>query len=308
MTIHKSNFRSKDGFRLFALTLPILIATFVFSYLPLSGWSYAFYDYKVGFKLANCAYVGLKYFLMPFQNAVIQGEIIRVMRNTFAMSLIGLATSWLPMAFAIFLAEIKNPKFRRTVQTFTTIPNFISWVLVYSLAYAMLSVNDGFINRMLVGTGVIEQGINFLASPDNVWRNMWLYGVWKGLGWSAIMYVAAMSSIDEELFEAAVIDGAGRFQKILHITIPSLMPTFFILLVLSFANFLNNGIEQYFVFQNAMNKDHIEVLDLFVYNKGMASNNISYSTAVGMLKSVISLVLLACANFFSKLARGESIF
>ncbi|MEA4889119.1 MAG: ABC transporter permease subunit [Clostridiaceae bacterium] len=303
----KRSLRARHGIRPFLMTLPFLIATLIFSYLPLYGWRYAFFDYKAGFKLLDCNFVGLKHFLSLFQNQVILNDVGRVLQNTFAISLIGIATSFLPMLFAIFLSEIRNRAYRRTVQTITTIPNFISWVLVYSMAYAIFSVNDGFVNNLLVNLGLINDRINFLASPNNVWITMWGYGTWKGLGWSSIMYVASISSIDEQLFEAAAIDGASRMKRIWYITIPSLMPTFFVLLLLNIANFLNNGIDQYFVFQNAMNKAKIEVLDLYVYNKGIAGSNISFSTAVGMLKSVISIVLLFIANTASKLVRDEKI-
>jgi len=305
----RMNPRAKGGIILFFMSIPVLIATFLFSYLPLLGWQYAFYDFRPGFLLSDTNFVGLKHFLAPFSNIVLRQELIRVMQNTLAMSFIGLALSWLPMAFAIFLAEIRSKKYRRSVQTLSTIPNFISWVLVYALAFAMLSVNDGFVNRLLIQLGIIEEGINFLASSSNVWRNMTLYALWKNLGWGAILYIAAMSSIDDELMEAASIDGAGRLQKIWYITVPALLPTYFVLLILSIANFLNHGIEQYFVFQNPFNRARIEVLDLYVYNTGLAGNSISYSTAVGMLKSAISLLLLFSANFFSKLVRGgKSVF
>jgi putative aldouronate transport system permease protein len=171
----------------------------------------------------------------------------------------------------------------------------------------MFSVNDGFINNLLDGLGLIDDRINFLASSRNVWVTMWGYATWKGLGWGAIMYIAAITSIDEQLFEASAIDGASRMQRIWHITVPSLMPTFFVLLLLGIANFLNNGLDQYFVFQNAMNKSKIEVLDLYVYNKGIAGMNISFSTAVGMLKSLISIALLFLANTASKFVRDEKI-
>lgn len=141
-----------------------------------------------------------------------------------------------------------------------------------------------------------------------VWLSMWLWGTWKGLGWSAIMYIAALTGIDQEQYEAAAVDGAGRMQKIWHITIPGLLPTYFVLLLLSIANLVNNGMEQYFVFQNAMNKEYIEVLDLYVYNQGMVGINYSYSTAVSILKSIVSVTLLFVANMSSKLTRGESIF
>lgn len=224
------------------------------------------------------------------------------------MSFLGILTSVLPMGFAILLSEIKNKPFRKFVQTSVTIPNFISWVLVYSIAYVMFSVNDGFVNRMLVSMGILDQGVNFLASPNHVWLTMTAWGLWKGLGWNAIMYIAALTSIDDELYEAAKIDGAGRFQLIRHITVPGLLPTFFVLLILSIANLLNNGMEQYYIFQNAMNKESIEVLDLYVYNQGMVGYNYSFSTAVSMLKSVVSIVLLFFANTTSRLVRGESVF
>lgn len=297
----------QKGFRLFLLITPLLALVFIFSYLPLYGWIYAFFDYKPGRPLLSCEFTGLKNFTMMFADKYAFADIVRVMRNTFAMSFLGIITSPLPLFFAIFLAEIKILPYKKAVQTFTTIPNFISWVLVYSVAYAMFSVNDGFINRVLIDMGVIEEGINFLASSDNVWLSMLLWSTWKGLGWGAIMYIAAISGIDQEQYEAAAVDGASRMQKIWHITIPGLMPTYFVLLLLSIANLINNGMEQYFVFQNAMNKDYIEVLDLYVYNQGMVGFNYSFATAVSMLKSIISIALLFCANTMSKVIRGESI-
>lgn len=300
--------RKESGFRLFLYILPLLILVFVFSYLPLYGWSYAFFDYKPGRALKECEFVGLDNFKMMFQDSYAVKNIMRVMKNTFGMSFLGILTSVLPMGFAILLSEIKGRRFRKFVQTSVTIPNFISWVLVYSIAYVMFSVNDGFVNRMLVNLGVLDSGINFLASPDHVWISMTLWGLWKGLGWNAIMYIAALTGIDSELYEAAKIDGAGRMKLIRHITIPGLLPTFFVLLILSIANLLNNGMEQYYIFQNAMNKESIEVLDLYVYNQGMVGYNYSFSTAVSMLKSVVSVVLLFFANSMSKLVRGETVF
>lgn len=298
----------KNGFKLFLMALPFLIAVFVFSYMPLLGWKYAFYDYKAGFDLADCAFVGFKHFLEPFSNSVVRGELLRVLKNTFGMSLLGLLGAPLPMLFAIFLQEITFKKCRKFVQTVTTIPNFISWVLVFALAYSLFAVDGGLVNSILKALGLSKNGINFLASSDHNWITMWLVGIWKTLGWSAIMYISVLTSVDQGMYEAADIDGAGRFQKIWYVTIPALMPTFFVLLVLSIANFLNNGMDQYFVFQNAMNKENIEVLDLYVYNNGLVGNNISYSTAVGMLKSLVSVTLLFLANNASKLVRKESVF
>ena len=240
----KTRLIDQGGFRLWLLSLPFLILIFLFSYLPLYGWVYALFDYKPGRALLDCKFVGLDNFTRMFADKYALEDIVRVMKNTLGMSLIGIATSGLPMMFAVFLAEIKSKHYRKAVQTLTTIPNFISWVLVYSVAYAMFSVNDGFVNRLLMDLGILDEGINFLASSKHVWLSMWLWGTWKGLGWSAIMYIAALTGIDQEQYEAAAVDGAGRMQKIWHITIPGLLPTYFVLLLLSIANLVNNGVEQ----------------------------------------------------------------
>lgn len=289
------------------MVLPFLLAVFIFSYLPLYGWIYSFFDYKAGFKLLDCNFVGIKHFYALLSNTVLIGDILRVMSNTLAMSFLGILASPLPAIFAILLTEIQSKRSQKIFQTLTTLPNFISWILVYSVAWAMFSVGDGFLNRMLLQFGMIDQEINFMVSSGNTWFTMLAYSIWKSLGWSAIMYIAAISSIDPQLYEASVVDGANRFQRIWHITVPGLLPTYFVLLILSIANFINNGMEQYFVFQNPMNKATIEVLDLYVYNQGMLGQNISFATAVSMLKSLVSIALLFSANWLSKLVRKESI-
>lgn len=296
----KAEIESK--YKLFLMFLPFLALCFVFSYLPLWGWRYAFFDYRSGDVLSMEKFVGFKWFTYMFQNAATRRDIARVMKNTLAMSGLGIATSWVAMAFAIFLSEIKNSAFRRFVQIFTTIPNFISWVLVYAIAFAIFST-DGFINSL---TG---NNYDYLASTSHLWLKMLAWGMWKGLGWSAIIYIAGISGIDQQLYEAATVDGAGRFQKMLHITVPGLSSTFFVLLLMSIAGILSNGMDQYLVFTNAQTKSALQVLDLYVYDIGIGSQDalIPFSTVVSMTKSVISVVLLFIANGASKLIRGESI-
>lgn len=221
------------------------------------------------------------------------------------MSGITLGTSWIPMLFAVFLNEIHCVPFRKFVQTVTTLPNFISWVLVYSVAFSFFN-STGMVNSFLMSTGLTKEPILFLQSSDNVWLTQWLWLTWKNLGWAAIMYIAAISSIDGELFQAAKVDGATRMQMIRYITIPSLLPTFFVLLMMNIGNFLSNGMEQYYVFQNAFNKEYIQVLDLYVYNLAMGSGSYSVSVALSMLKSIVSVILLIVANTVSKVTRGES--
>ncbi|AGC67095.1 putative multiple-sugar transport system permease YteP [Thermoclostridium stercorarium subsp. stercorarium DSM 8532] len=297
----------KDKYRLFLMALPFLVLTFLFSYLPLHGWVYAFYNYRPGIPLRQNEFVGFYWFKSIVSNPTQTAEVLRVLRNTFAMSTLGLLTSVLPVIFAVFLSEIRVDWLRKSVQVLTTLPNFISWVLVYSFAFALFSTNTGFVNRILIQLGVIDRGINFLASNKHVWLTMILWSTWKSLGWNAIMYLAAITSIDPELYEAARVDGAGRFSMIWHITVPGIMPTYFVLLLLQIANFINNGMEQYYVFQNAINKDYIEVLDLYVYNIGMIGTSFSFATAVSALKSLVSVFLLMFANGLSKLVRGETI-
>lgn len=299
-------FEMKSKFKLFLMFLPFAALCFVFSYLPLYGWRYAFFDYKSGGTLSAENFVGFKWFTQLFQNQATRTDIVKVLRNTLAMSGLGIATSWLPMAFAIFLSEIKSAKVKRFVQTFSTIPNFISWVLVYAIALAIFA-SDGFISSILLNTGAVDKGINFLMSTEHMWLKMWLWGTWKGLGWSAIIYISGIAGIDQQLYEAATVDGAGRFQKMWHITVPGLVPTFMVMLLMGVAGILSNGMDQYLVFETANNKEWLNVLDLYVYKLGIGSGMIPLSTVVGMSKSIISVILLFLANSISKLVRGESI-
>ena len=295
-----------QGKRMFLYMLPFLLLCFAFSYFPLHGWIYSFYDYKPPLKLSQCNFMGLRWFKMIFGNPAQVRQLFIVMRNTFAMSFLNIATSVLPLFFAVFLNEIKCKWFRKMVQTLTTIPNFISWVLVYAVAFCLFS-NTGMVNTVLQNLGVILKPIKFLDSDSHTYIAMLLWSTWKGLGWGAIMYLASIAGIDQEMYEAARVDGAGRFQLMRYITLPELMPTYFVMLMLSVANFLNNGMDQYFVFLNAFNKAHIQVLDLYVYNIGMTGSSLSLATAISMLKSLISVTLLMAVNGISKKIRGVSL-
>ncbi|MCM1193513.1 MAG: ABC transporter permease subunit [Butyrivibrio sp.] len=304
-----SQYEMDSKFKLFLMFLPFAALCFVFSYLPLWGWRYAFFDYSAGGTLSMDNFVGFRWFTSLFQSEATRADVVRVLRNTLAMSGLGIATSWFAMAFAIFLNEIKNIRFRRFVQTFTTIPNFISWVLVYAIAFALFST-DGFVNTMASQMGILAEGVtgtNYLMSSSHIWLKMLAWGVWKGIGWSAIIYIAGISGIDQQLYEAATVDGAGRFARMWHVTLPGLIPTYCVMLLMSIANILSNGMDQYYVFRNQMNTNTIEVLDLYVYNLGIQNGNIPLSTVIGMVKSVVSVILLFAANRISKSVRGESI-
>jgi len=298
--------RKLGSVKKFLYILPFMVLLGVFAYYPLYGWIYAFYDYTPPIPLAKSQFVGLMWFHSMFENQTKINQILQVLKNTFAMSGLSILFSWLPMIFAIFLNEIKSIRYRKFVQTVTTLPNFVSWVLVYSLAYGLFS-SQGMFNSLLQQLGLSSSPIMFLQSSHHVYLSMWLWLTWKSLGWAAIMYIAAITGIDGSLYEAAQVDGATRMQVIRHITIPSLLPTYFVLLMLGIASFLNNGMEQYFVFQNAFNKNTIQVLDLYGYNLAMGGGSYSIATAISMLKSLVSIILLFSVNGLSKLVRGESI-
>ena len=298
--------QTKESKKMVLYILPFLILCALFSYFPLHGWIYAFFDYKPPLKLSQCEFVGWQWFKTLFSSPTQVAQMIQVLKNTFAMSLLGIASSILPLFFAIFLNEINCKWYRKLVQTLTTLPNFISWVLVYAIAFSFFA-SDGMINNVLMDAGIIQNPIKFLDADAHIYLAMTLWQIWKTVGWNAIMYLASLSGIDQELYDAAKVDGAGRFQLMRYITLPSLLPTFFVLLMLAVANFLNNGMDQYYVFQNAFNKDKIQVLDLYVYNVGMTGGSVSLATVISMLKSVVSVTLLTIVNWVSKRIRGESI-
>ncbi|SCY20709.1 putative aldouronate transport system permease protein [Lachnospiraceae bacterium XBB2008] len=298
------NKKKLRGYREFLYVLPFIILVLIFAYYPLYGWVYAFYDYKPPAPLSKDLFVGFKWFHYMIDNEVKRKQILQVLMNTFAVSGLSMLFSWFPMMFAVFLNEIKCKPYKKFVQTVTTLPNFISWVLVYSIAFCVFN-STGVVNSLLTTWGVIEKPIMFLQSSKHVWFKMWLWLTWKNAGWAAIMYIAAITGIDEELIDAARVDGANRWKTIWHITIPSILPTYLVLLFLNMANFLSNGMEQFFVFQNSFNTKYIQVLDLYVYNLAMGNGGYSLSTAIGVLKSLISIILLCAMNGISKLTRGE---
>lgn len=291
-----------DGIRLLLMTIPFLLFVIAFSYVPLFGWVYAFFDYKPGIPLSQTTFVGLEH----FREMLHDRDMGRVMINTLALSVLSILFAPLPLVLAIMVSEVRNGFFKRLIQTTTTLPNYISWIIVFSLAFSMFS-SEGAINTAIHRLGLSDTPLNVLGNADHVWLVQTLLLIWKTIGWNAIIYLAAIVGIDGEQYDAARIDGAGRLRSIWYITIPNIMPTFIVLLLLAVSNLLSAGFEQYLVFNNIMVADKIEVLDLYVYRLGLVTNDYPYSTAVGMFKSVISIALLFMINSLSKRVRGESI-
>lgn len=288
---------------LLLMGLPCILLAIVFNYGPLFGWVYSFFDYKPGMSIFQSKFVGLKFLIEAFTDTTL----LYVLRNTLVLGLLTIATSVIPPIFAMFLNELHGRKSKRIIQTVTTFPQFISWILVFSIFFIFFSVDDGYVNKILLHLGLIKQSTNLLANEDAVWLVQTLLSVWKNMGFSAIIYLASIAGLDPGLYQAADVDGAGRFRKMLHITVPGLMPTFFTLLLLGIGNILSNGFDQYYLFYNNLVSDKILVLDVYLYQVGLGMNLYSLSTALGMTKTIISVILLFGANHLSKAVRGTSI-
>lgn len=301
--VGKKTYLTRGQKTLLIMTIPSIIFIMIFSYLPISGWIYSFFDYRIGYKLSRCEFVGLENFKYAFGDPYI----LKVIFNTLLISVAGLLGLPLAGMIAILLSEVKGKKFKKTVQTAITIPNFISWIIIYSIMFALFS-NDGVITSIYrTLTGNTESTTTLLTNPGTAKLFMILTNIWKTVGYNSIIFFAAITGIDSQLYDAAAVDGAGRWKKILHITIPGMLPTLITLLIISIGAILNNGFEQYYVFVNPMIQEEIEVLDYYVYRIGMLNNDIPASTAVSMVKTFISVVLVFSVNKISKRTLGQSI-
>jgi ABC-type polysaccharide transport system, permease component len=296
--------RKRKPYSLMLMTFPLFILVLVFNYAPLWGWSIAFVDYTPGVSIFASKFNNFSQFVRFFEAG---SQFVPVLRNTLVLSLLQLVLTPIPIILALMLTETKNIFFKKTIQTVTSFPNFISWVIVYSIFFAFLSVEDGMINHLLLGLKLIKEPTDILANPNAAWYLQTFASIWKGVGWSAIIYLAAITGIDKELYDASEVDGAGRFKKILHITVPGIMPTYSVILILTVGGLINAGFDQYYVFDNTMVHDMINVIDTYTYKMGLQQFDFSYATAVGIFKTLVSVVLLCSSNFISKVVTGKSI-
>ncbi|WP_129724017.1 ABC transporter permease [Xylanivirga thermophila] len=291
--IHKTLSQQKY---LIAMSLPFVIWVIIFAYVPLWGWTMAFQEYKPGIPFSEQQWVGFKHFIKLFKDPMFY----LVMRNTIVMSLLGLLFGFtLPIILALLLNEINNLRFKKTVQTVSYLPHFVSWVVVASIVTELLSMN-GPLNNLLLNLGIKDKPVQFLIEPKSFWWIVTAADVWKELGWNSIIFLASISSINPELYEAATVDGAGRFAKMRHITLPGIMPTVVVILIMSIGNLINIGFEKQLLLGNPLVKEYADVLDIYILNYGIGSGRYSLGTAAGMFKSLISLILLTVANTVSK--------
>ena len=291
--------RKRKRWALFFLALPLMLLVIAFAYVPLAGWYFALIEYRVGTPIFQCEFVGLANFSRLFRTPAF----VRSIRNTLIFSAAKYGMLVLPALFAILFNEIPSLRFRKVVQTMSTLPHFISWVIVYGLAYAMFT-SEGPVNRVLALFGTEQR---LLTDKKAVYVFQSALYLWKTLGWNSIIYVAAISGIDPQLYEATTIDGAGHLGCALHITVPGILPTFVVLMLLGVADFVNNGLDQYYVFQNAFTYNNLETLEMYTYKQGLKLMDYSYATAVGILKSGVSILLLFLTNGLAKKVRGTAI-
>ncbi|WP_195263373.1 ABC transporter permease subunit [Clostridium sp. 1001275B_160808_H3] len=287
------------------MSIPFIIYVFIFCYAPLVGWVMAFQNFKPAKGLFNQVWVGLDQFKFLFADPTF----LKVIRNTLAMSLINLTLSFVcSIGFALLLNEVKNMLSKKFVQTVSYLPHFLSWIIVTGIVAEVLSPETGIINQLLVWFNVLEKPINFFAETKYFWGIVGAANVWKEVGWGSIIYLAAITSINPDLYEAAEIDGAGRFQKMLHVTLPGIKPTIFILLLINIGNILNAGFEVQYLLGNGLIQEVSQTIDIFVLKYGISLGNYSLATAAGIFKSVISIVLIFLANKFAKSMGEERLF
>lgn len=283
----------KEQKTLYAMSLPFIVVVFIFNYLPVWGWLMAFQNYRPGKGIFEQQWVGLDHFVALFTDE----KFYLVLRNTLAMSLMGLVVGFtVPIAFAVLLNELRGSAFRRTVQTVSYLPHFVSWVVVAGIVSKMLSVDGGAVNQLLMALGIIDQPIQFMARGSWFWYIVTGSDLWKEMGWNAIIYLAAIAGIDQEQFDATKVDGASRLQQIWHITLPSIAPTIAILLIMSIGHLISIGFEKQFLLGNPLVVDYSEVLDLYALNFGLGMGRFSFGTAIGMFNSIVSIILLLAAN------------
>ena len=286
------------------MVLPGMIWLLVFCYLPMYGCQIAFQNYRITDALGSSEWAGLKWFSKFFHDP----SFFQVMKNTLGISLLKLVFAFTaPIVFALMLNEIRNLKFKRVVQTLSYLPHFLSWVILGGIMITWLS-DTGVINKVLIAMGILDEGVSFLAKPQYFWGISVISEIWKELGWGAIIYLAAISGIDPSLYEAAEIDGANRFQRLWYITLPEISGTIAILFILQVGSIMGSNFDQIFVLRNALNDSASNVIDMFVYKIGIGNGSYSYATAIGLFRSVVSLVLLLIANKVTAKLEGSSLF
>ena len=285
---------------LYLLFLPGFLYFIIFKYIPMSGIAIAFQNFSPYAGFQGSEWVGLYH----FKNLFTGSDFMMLLTNTLGISILSLVFYFpAPIILALFLNEIKSKKFKRVAQTFVYIPHFISFVIVATLTYQLFNISDGIVNQII--ESITGNTVNFLGSPK-YFRGMIVgQSIWKETGYGTIIFLAALSGVDTQLYEAARVDGAGRWRLMWHITLPAIKGTIIIMLILRVGSILNTGYEQIFLMSNDLNIAKAEVFDTYVYRRGIIQGQYSYATAVGLFKSVVGMTMVLTSNWIAKKS-GES--
>ena len=284
------------------LILPVTYLI-IFAYLPMGGAVIAFKDYSIRGGIWGSDWVGLKH----FKNFFTTPDFKVLMRNTLALSLYSLVISFpMPILLALAINEMRGRHYKKVVQMVTYLPYFISTVVLVGIMQNIFSIRTGLVNNIITALG--GTAVDFMGKPE-LFRSLYVWsGVWQGMGYSAVIYIAALASVDTSQVEAAIIDGAGRFARVWNVDIPAIMPTIVIQLILAVGSIMSLGFEKVYLMQNPVNMQFSEIISTFVYKRGLINFQYSYATAVGLFNSVCNLVLIVLANMFSKKVNETSLW
>lgn len=294
---------------LFLMAMLGVVFLAIFAYAPLYGLTLAFVD---GDGYLNIAHAIKRGVWNDFENFIVfieDPDFGKIMYNTLGLNILQLFINFpCPILFAILTAELLSDRLKKFVQTVTFFPHFLSWAVYGGIFLSLLDYDTGIFNTLLYEAGLIKNKVDILGGPQYFWAIIIITSLLKGMGWGSVIYVAAIAAIPQEMYEAAKIDGANRYHKIRYITVPSIAPTITLFFILSVSGLLNNGIEHIWVFQNINNIDRSEVLDTYIYTYGIPNWRYSYATAIGLLKSIVSVILLIMGNFICKKVSGKGIY
>jgi putative aldouronate transport system permease protein len=295
----KSGLTKRQLFRrdiwLYALLLPGILYFAIFKYLPMWGVALAFKNYSPFLGFWQSDWAGFDHFLNFFSNP----DFFRLLRNTLLLALYDIIFFFpAPIILALMLNEIRINIYKRTIQTLVYVPHFMSWVIIASISYVFLTTSGGAINELV--SYFTGEKISFLSHPS--WFRPMIIGqvIWKETGWGTVIFLAALAGVSPEQYEAAIVDGAGRFRRLWHVTLPALRGTIVILLILRLGNFLDTGFQQIYLMTNSLNRGVADVFDTYVYFMGITQGAFSYSTAVGLFKALVGLILIYGSNFLAK--------
>ena len=290
-------------YQLYLFVIPVLVHLFLFNYVPMYGVQIAFKDYNIAYGIEGSKWVGFAHFQRFFNSF----QFANILKNTLALGLYSLIAGFpIPIIFALLITQTRNKFFKKTVQTVTYAPYFISIVVIVGMMNLFLSPRTGVVNSVLALMNIAP--VNFMSQPS-LFKHLYVWSdIWQNVGWGSVIYVAALSSINPELYESAKIDGASKFKQILHVDLPGIVPTIVITLILSVGGIMNTGAQKAYLMQNPLTANSQEIIATYTYKIGLIQNQFSYSAAIGLFNTLINLVFLVSVNQISKKLTDNSLW